>query len=91
MALPISTFPLALIRLNSNLKNVYIYNIIDYNLFDANYTIFKMEPSKNYKEKIKRKWKKTEEQLDLMITENCSDNDLLAYMFENENKRYVDF
>ena len=91
LALPVSTFPLTLIRLNSNLKNVYIYDIIDYNLRDANYTIFRMIPTKNYIEKIKRKWKNSKEQLDLMITENCTNNELLPYMFENKNKRFVDF
>jgi len=55
LALPVSTFPLTLIRLNSNLKNVYIYDIIDYNLRDANYTIFRMIPTKNYIEKISQK------------------------------------
>ena len=91
LALPVSTFPLALIRLNSNLKSVYIYDIIDYNLRDANYTIFRMKPTKNYIEKIQRKWNNTREQLDLMITENCKDNDLLPFIFEDENKKFVDF
>ena len=91
LALPVSTFPLTLIRLNKNKKSVYIYDIIDYNLRDANYTIFRMKPSKHYIKKIKRKWKNTGEQLNLMITENCTDNDLLPFIFKDENKKFVDF
>lgn len=91
LVLPISTFPLTLIRLNNNLRNVYVYGIINYNLIDANYTIYKMEPSKTYLKKMKRKWKNSNEQLDLMINENCYSSSLIQYVYKNTNRPYVDF
>ena len=39
---------------------------------NVNYTIYKMNPSDKYKKIMERKWKKTKEQLELMINENCT-------------------
>ena len=76
----ISTFPMTLIWLNNYLKNLYIYDMMDFNYFESiydnfkyvNYTIYKMIPSKNYYQIMFKKWNKTKEQLDLMLKENCS-------------------
>ena len=72
LVMPISTFPLTLIRLNNNLRKMFVYPLINYNFKDEIFTIYKMEASQNYLNKIQRKWKNTKEQLDLMINENCS-------------------
>ena len=60
----VSTFTINLIWLNKNLKNLYIYEIINYNLNKVNYTIHKMKPSSKYAIMMKGKWKNTKEQLD---------------------------
>ena len=70
--MPISTFPLTLVRLNSNLRKMFVYPLINYNFKDENFTEYKMEASQNYLNKIQRKWNNTKDQLDLMINENCS-------------------
>ena len=70
--MPISTFPLTLVRLNNNLRKMFVYPLINYNFKDENFTVYKMEPSQNYLNKIQRKWNNTKDQLDLMINENCS-------------------
>ena len=69
--MPISTFPETLIHLNTNLKNLYIYELLRYNIERVNYIIHIMKPSPKYSQIMERKWKKTKEQLDLMINENC--------------------
>ena len=83
----ISTFPMTLIWLNNYLKNLYIYDMMDFNYFEAihdnfqyvNYTIYKMIPSKNYYQIMFKKWNKTKEQLDLMLKENCSNSKLILF------------
>ena len=70
--MPISTFPLTLVRLNNNLRKMFVYPLINYNFKDENFTVYKMEASQNYLNKIQRKWNNTKDQLDLMINENCS-------------------
>jgi hypothetical protein len=49
-----------------------MYPLINYNFKDENFTVYKMEASQNYLNKIQRKWNNTKDQLDLMINENCS-------------------
>jgi len=71
---PISTFPGTLIYLNTNLKNLYIYDLPRVKIESVNYTIHKMVPSTKYYKIMERKWKKTKEQLDLMLNENCINN-----------------
>ena len=83
----ISTFPMTLIWLNNYLKNLYIYDMMDFNYFESiydnfkyvNYTIYKMIPSNNYYQLMNKNWKKTKEQLDLMITENCTNSKLILF------------
>ena len=57
-----------------------MYSLFDYELKDENFTIHRMEASKNYLNKIQGKWRITKDQLDLMINENCS-NANLSIMF----------
>ena len=77
LVMPVSTFPLTLIRLNFNLRNLYIYELVKYYLSNVNYKIHIMKPSLFYSNKMYRKWEKSKEQLDLMINENCSDSDFI--------------
>jgi hypothetical protein len=72
LVMPISTFPLTLVRLNNHLRKMFVYSLMNYDFKDENFTIFRMEPSQNYLNKIQRKWENTKEQLDLMLNENCS-------------------
>ena len=84
--MPASTFPMTLIWLNDYLKNLYIYDMMDFDYFEAfhynlkyvNYTIFKMIPSEKYKQIMDKKWKNTKEQLNLMLTENCYNSKLIS-------------
>jgi len=83
--MPISTFPMTLIWLNDYLKTLYIYDMMDFNYFETfhynlqyvNYTIFKMIPSEKYSKIMDKKWNKTNEQLNLMLTENCYNSKLI--------------
>ena len=83
----ISTYPMTLIWLNNNLKNLYIYDMMDFNYFETifdnfhytNFTIYKMLPSKNYYQIMNKKWKRTKEQIHLMLTENCSNSKLILF------------
>lgn len=72
LVMPISTFPLTLVRLNNHLRKMFVYSLMNDSFKDENFTIFRMEASKNYLNKIHRKWENTKEQLDLMINENCT-------------------
>ena len=72
LVMPLSTFPWTLIQLNNNIKNLYIYNIFDYDLRNINCSIHKMEASTKYQRIMKRNWQNTKEQLNLMLNENCS-------------------
>jgi hypothetical protein len=51
---------------------MFVYPLINYNFKDENFTVYKMEASQNYLNKIQRKWNNAKDQLDLMINENCS-------------------
>ena len=83
LVMPISTFPIAIITLNNNLKNLYIYEIINYSFQKGNYIIHKMKPSIKYEKIMKRKWKNTRDQLDLMIKEECFNSSLKSYSAKN--------
>jgi hypothetical protein len=76
---PISTFSGTLINLNINLKNLYIFAFKKIKIENVNYIIHKMVPSPNYYKIMNRKWKKTKEQLDLMLSENCINNTMEIY------------
>ena len=91
LVMSVSTFLMTLIRLNSNLKKIYIYEIINYKLRDANYTIYGMKPSLNYYKKMKGKWKNTKSQHNLMIKENCINNSFLKITFKDDNSRFFSF
>jgi hypothetical protein len=80
LVMSISTFPFTLIRLNNNLRKIYMYSLYDYDFNDINISIYKMEASQNYLNKIQGKWENTKEQLALMINENCT-NANLSIMF----------
>ena len=77
LVMPISTFPMTLFRLNTNLKNLYIYELTNYYISNVDYKVHIMKPSPLYLNKMYRKWKKSKEQLDLMINENCSNSDFI--------------
>ena len=79
LVMPVSTFPITLIVLNNNLRKLYFYEIIYYSLQKGNYIIHKMEPSIKYKTIMQRKWKNSNEQLDLMINETCINSSLISY------------
>ena len=77
----ISSFVTSLIKLNDNLKYYWEYDIyhtptrfnhLHYSIsnFTRKYTIYKMAPSTIYKETMYR-WRRTKEQLDLMINDTC--------------------
>ena len=76
---PISTFSGTLINLNINLKNLYIFAFKKIKIENVNYIIHKMVPSPKYYKIMDRKWKKTKEQLDLMLSENCINNTMEIY------------
>lgn len=76
LVMPVLTFPFTLVRLSNNLKKMFVYSLIKYNFKDENFTIYRMEASQNYLNKIQGKWKNTKEQIDLMINENCSNANL---------------
>ena len=76
LVMPLLTFPFTLVRLSNNLKKMFVYSLIKYNFKDENFTIYRMEASQNYLNKIQGKWKNTKEQIDLMINENCSNANL---------------
>ena len=70
--MPISTFAYTLINLNNNLMKLYYYDLLKIPTKNVNYTIYKMNPSDKYKKIMERKWRKSKEQLELMINENCT-------------------
>ena len=86
----ISTFSMTLIWLNNNLKNLYIYDMMDFsylqtinhNLKFVDYTIYKMKPSEKYVKVMYKKWNKTKEQLDLILKDNCTHNLITPLLFD---------
>lgn len=84
LVMPISTFPMVLIIFNDNLKNLYIYPLLKNILKkDINFTVHKMVPSQQYMKLMAKKWKKSKEQLDLMINENCTNSSFKSYSYNN--------
>lgn len=75
-----STFIYNLILFNKNLKKLFVYELLRHvNKTKSNLTIYKMYPSTKYVNVMKLKWKKTKEQLDLMINENCYNSNLISF------------
>lgn len=70
----VSTFAMTLIRLNTKLKNLYVYELLSTNKINNNYTVHIMKPSNTYYRVMFKKWKKSKAQLRLMINENCLNN-----------------
>ena len=77
----ISSFLISIIKINNNLKYFWEYNRYPISLgiphlhhllynFKRKYTIFKMEPSEKYKEKMII-WESNEKQLKLMMNDKC--------------------
>lgn len=83
LVMPVSTFPMTLMILNTNLKNLYIYKLCNYYLSNAKYKIYIMKPSQLYYNEMYRKWKNSKEQLDLMINENCSNSNFIIINDKN--------
>lgn len=75
-----SSFAVNLIKFNKNLKKAFVYKLFNFLIpIKSNITLYIMEPSKKYVQIMKMKWKKTKEQLDLLINENCSHSDLKQF------------
>ena len=96
LILPVSSFPYSLIRMNNNLRKIYIYDIMveiekifwyttDYYFKSDKLNIYKMKPSLRYEKEMKGKWKNTKEQLNLMINENCLNSSLVLINKKREN------
>ena len=74
LVMPVSTFTSTLFQLNNNLRNLYIYELYKFNFKNFKYTLHKMIPSDKYINMMKGKWKKSKEQIDLMLNERCINN-----------------
>ena len=85
----ISSFLSTIILLNSNLENLWEYNLYQmyekmvqfhYELYDFphNFTVYRMEASQNYKTKM-YVWKNTKMQRKLMIKEKCINSFMIIY------------
>ena len=75
----VSTFQEYLIPFNNNLENLYVYELIYYDVSNINYNVHKMKPSIKYKNIMQNKWKIAKDQLNLMITENCLNSNIYSY------------
>ena len=75
----VSSFLEYLIPFNNILENLYIYELIYYDISNINYNVHKMKPSINYKNIMQNKWKNTKEQLNLMVTENCLNSNIYSF------------
>ena len=91
----VSSFGLSAIKLNTNLKNLWEYDIMrlyvkflflhhHISKFDIQYKIYTMKPSNIYMSKMFA-WKGTKEQIKLMLEENC------PYDFEIFNPKINSF
>ena len=90
----ISSFLNTLIQLNYNLKFLWEYNIYKMNLKIRqyhyslykfpynNFTIFKMEPSPDYENKM-YSWQKKRNQINLMLKDKCINNFRLSLNYVN--------
>ena len=74
-----STFARNLIIFNKNLINLFLYKIHDYDFRFLKCTKHEMTPSENYTKFMKYKWRKTKDQLYLLINENCFNDTLVSY------------
>jgi len=81
IALSVSSFSLAATKLNENLENIWEYDIMrlseklllfHHHIYNLNnrFNIYTMKPSKIYRSKMFT-WKKTPEQIELMIKDKC--------------------
>ena len=81
IVLSVSSFVLSAIKFNDNLKNIWEYDMMKLTQkikllhhhiykFPIRYKIYTMRPSNNYNSKM-FSWKRTPEQIKLMIEENC--------------------
>ena len=77
--MPMSTFPRYLLWLNSNLRNLYVYEIGFYHYKKSNNTMHIMKPSQKYLQIMNHKWNNTKEQLNLMLKENCINSKMTSY------------
>jgi hypothetical protein len=96
LILPVSSFTYSLIRMNNNLRKIYIYDIMvkiqkvfwyttDYYLESDKLNVYVMKPSLRYEKEMKGKWKNTKKQLNLMINENCLNSSLVLINKKREN------
>ena len=80
----VSSFSLAAIKLNNNLKNYWEYDLYrlhakffhlhhDVYEFPRNFKIYRMKPSENYKNEMFR-WANEKSQIELMLHEKCHNN-----------------
>ena len=80
----VSSFIISIIKLNDNLKNYWEYDIyqiekkfihIHHSLYNfrRNYTIFRMEPSEQYKKRMYI-WTRSDEQIQIMLNDTCPNN-----------------
>ena len=53
---------------------------------NANFAIHIMIPSVKYEKKLLSNWKKTKDQIHLMLKENCLNSKMTSYYFQNIKK-----
>lgn len=81
IVLSVSSFVISAIKLNDNLKNIWEYDMMKLSQklkflhhhlfkFPIKYKIYTMKPSEKYNSKM-FSWKKTPEQIKLMLEEDC--------------------
>ena len=97
----VSSFLITSIKFNDNLKNYWEYDIYrksekifhlhhDVYQFPKNFTIYKMLPSKKYKNEM-FSWKNSNEQLKLMINENCLNSNFIVIKDVKKSYQYTYF
>ena len=88
IVLSVSSFALSAIKLNFNLKNIWEYDLMKLSQkivllhhhiykFKIKYNIYTMKPSEKYKSEM-FSWKKTYEQIKLMIEEKCPNDFIIT-------------
>ena len=80
LVMPASSFTWNLIHLKKKKKNLYIYKYDKYHLKNLNCVIHEMEASQKYKNIMFRKWNNTEEQLNLMLKEDCLKRNITTFI-----------
>ena len=81
-----STFPLTLIYLNYNLKNLYIFGNYNFKPLKTNCSIHRMIPSPKYMKIMWNKWKNNTEQLSLLLKEDCINRNMTSYYLNYKEK-----